>query len=65
MDLVSETGTYQADWLSLTKDWLKDEERKVYEDPSSEFRSKLDKLNKPGDLDATKVSSHRHLDVAA
>lgn len=50
VDLVSETGTYQPDWLSQQKDWLPDEDRKVWEDHSSEFRSKLDKLLKPSDV---------------
>ncbi|KAF2731861.1 hypothetical protein EJ04DRAFT_566532 [Polyplosphaeria fusca] len=39
VDLVSETGTYQADWLSETKDWLPEEDKKVWEDHSSEFRT--------------------------
>ena len=50
VDLVSETGSYQADWLSQQKEWLKDDERKVWEDHSSEFRSKLDKLLTPNDV---------------
>ncbi|KAF2130620.1 class I glutamine amidotransferase-like protein [Dothidotthia symphoricarpi CBS 119687] len=50
VDLVSETGTYQPDWLSQQKDWLPEEDRKVYEDHSSEFRTKLDKLLKPSDI---------------
>lgn len=50
VDLVSETGTYQPDWLSQTNDWLPEADRKVYEDHSSEFRSKLDKLLKPSDI---------------
>ncbi|KAF2675761.1 class I glutamine amidotransferase-like protein [Lentithecium fluviatile CBS 122367] len=50
VDLVSETGTYQPDWLSQTKDWLPEGDRKVWEDHSSEFRSKLDKLLKPSDF---------------
>ncbi|EKG11824.1 ThiJ/PfpI [Macrophomina phaseolina MS6] len=50
VDLVSETGTYQPDWLSQQKDWLPDEDRRVWEDHSSEFRSKLDKLLKPSDV---------------
>ncbi|KKK25575.1 hypothetical protein P175DRAFT_0191476 [Aspergillus ochraceoroseus IBT 24754] len=50
VDLVSETGTYQADWLSQQKDWLDDEDRAVWEDHSSEFRSKLDHLYKPSDV---------------
>ncbi|KAK9324746.1 class I glutamine amidotransferase-like protein [Lipomyces orientalis] len=50
VDLVSETGTYQPDWLSLQREWLSEEDRKVWEDHSSEFRSKLDKLLKPSDI---------------
>ncbi|OJD30304.1 chaperone protein hsp31 [Diplodia corticola] len=50
VDLVSETGTYQPDWLSQQNEWLPDEDRKVWEDPNSEFRSKLDKLLKPTDV---------------
>ncbi|KAF9875436.1 hypothetical protein CkaCkLH20_07256 [Colletotrichum karsti] len=51
VDLVSETGTYQPDWLSQQPDWLPDKDRKVWEDHQSEFRSKLDKLLKPQDID--------------
>ncbi|GFF29622.1 class I glutamine amidotransferase-like protein [Aspergillus udagawae] len=54
VDLVSETGTYQPDWLSLQKDWLNDKDRAVWEDHSSEFRSKLDKLLKPSDINPAK-----------
>lgn len=50
VDLVSENGTYSPDWLSQQKDWLPDEDRAVWEDHSSEFRSKLDKLLNPGDI---------------
>ncbi|KAJ5875541.1 uncharacterized protein N7473_012888 [Penicillium subrubescens] len=50
VDLVSETGTYQPDWLSEQKDWLNDADRAVWEDHSSEFRSKLDNLLKPSDI---------------
>ncbi|KAL0261441.1 plasma membrane heat shock protein [Diplodia seriata] len=59
VDLVSETGTYQPDWLSQQADWLPDEDRKVWEDRSSEFRGKLDKLLKPSDVDWKDVSSLR------
>jgi putative intracellular protease/amidase len=50
VDLVSETGTYTPDWLSQQKDWLKPKEKKIWEDHSSEFRSKLDRLLKPSDV---------------
>lgn len=58
VDLVSETGKYQADWLSLTKEYLDGEDKKIWEDKSSEFRSKMDNLLKPNDVDPSKVSSH-------
>lgn len=54
VDLVSETGQYVPDALSLTKPWITDEELKVFEDHNSEFRSKLDHLHKPSDIDASK-----------
>lgn len=56
VDLISETGTYQPDWLSQQKEWLKDDDRKVWEDHNSEFRSKLDKLLKPSDVHWKDVS---------
>ena len=55
VDLVSETGTYQPDWLSQQKDWLNDEDRAIWEDHSSEFRSKLDNLLKPSDINPSNV----------
>lgn len=55
VDLVSETGTYQADWLSSTKKWLPEEDRKIWEDESSEFRKKLDAGLKPGDFNPDNV----------
>ncbi|KAJ0106949.1 chaperone protein HSP31 [Diaporthe amygdali] len=54
VDLVSETGSFSPDWLSQQKDWLPDEDRKVWEDTKSEFRSKMDKLPKPSDIDPSK-----------
>lgn len=56
VDLVSETGTYQPDWLSEQKDWLNDADRAVWEDHSSESRSKLDNLLKPSDINPANVS---------
>jgi len=56
VDLVSETGTYEPDWLSQQQNWLPEEDRRVWEDHSSEFRSKLDHLHKPSDLDASDVA---------
>lgn len=53
---MSETGTYQPDWLSQQKDWLKGEDKAIWEDRSSEFRLKLDNLLKPSDIDPSKVS---------
>ncbi|KAG2420102.1 hypothetical protein HFD88_004901 [Aspergillus terreus] len=43
VDLVSETGTYQPDWFSQQKNWLSDQDHAVWEDHSTEFRSKLDR----------------------
>ncbi|OLN83303.1 Glyoxalase 3-like protein 1 [Colletotrichum chlorophyti] len=54
VDLVSETGTYRPDWLSQHPDWLPDKDRLVWEDHQSEFRSKLDRLLKPQDIDPAK-----------
>ena len=56
VDLVSETGTYQADWLSQQPDWLKDDDKKVWEDTKSEFRQKLDSGLKPYDLNPDNAS---------
>ena len=50
VDLVSETGSYQADWLSQQKEWLDGNDRLVWEDHNSEFRSKLDHILKPADV---------------
>ena len=47
---ASETGTYQADWLSQQPEWLKGEDKQVWEEKNSEFRRALDKGYKPGDL---------------
>jgi len=55
VDLVSETGTYQADWLSQQEDWLAGDDRKAWEDRQSGFRQKLDAHLKPSDIDPSKV----------
>lgn len=55
VDLISETGSYTPDWLSLQPEFLPEEDRKIYEDKNSEFRQKLDHLLKPSDVtDPTK-----------
>lgn len=56
VDLISETGTYQPDWLSQQREWLPDKDRRVWENHSSEFRSKLDNLMQPSDVDASEVN---------
>ncbi|KAF2475096.1 class I glutamine amidotransferase-like protein [Lindgomyces ingoldianus] len=53
VDLASETGEWVADWLSLQPGFLTEEERKQYDDKGSEFRKKLDNLNKAADLDGS------------
>jgi putative intracellular protease/amidase len=55
VDLVSEKGTYVADWLSLQPSFLDDENRKQYEDKSGEFRQKLDNMPNVNDIDGKKV----------
>lgn len=44
VDLVSEKGTYVADWLSLQPDFLSGEDKAQYEDLNGEFRKKLDNM---------------------
>ena len=56
VDFVSETGTYQADWLSQQSKWLKDDDLKTWEDANSEFRKRLDAGYKPGDFNPDNVS---------
>ncbi|GJN80296.1 chaperone protein HSP31 [Purpureocillium lilacinum] len=54
VDLASETGKGQPDWLSQTDDWLPAEDRKIYEDKSGEFRQKLDNMLKASEVDPSK-----------
>ncbi|KAJ9605699.1 plasma membrane heat shock protein [Cladophialophora chaetospira] len=54
VDLVSEKGTYVPDWLSLQKDFLDGEEKKVWEDVNSPFRKKLDNMPPVGSIDGKK-----------
>ena len=54
---MSETGSYQADWMSQQEDYLKDDDRKIWEDPKSDFRKKLDEHLKPSDIDPSKASN--------
>jgi len=67
VDLASETGKGQPDWLSQTDDWLPAEDRKIYEDKSGEFRQKLDNMLKASEVDPSKVRFFYTLmsDVAA
>jgi len=55
VDFVSENGKYYPDWLSLQADWLKGEDKTVWEDRDSGFRMKLDDLLRPTDVKADKV----------
>ena len=59
VDLVSETGKWGADWLSLQPDFLNGKDKETYEDKTSEFRSKLDSMLTPDEIDASKVSVKR------
>lgn len=64
VDFVSETGTYQADWLSQTEDWLKGDDKKTWEDTSSGFRKGLEAIAKAGDVDPDQVSAVSCLSLA-
>ena len=57
---MSETGTYQADWLSQQPEWLKDQDKKVWEDSKSDFRQKLDAGLKPQDLNPDDVGHNSY-----
>ncbi|CAI7597899.1 unnamed protein product [Penicillium viridicatum] len=53
VDLASETGTYTADWLSQTPDFLNGDDLTIWNDVNSDFRKKLDNMPKAADLDAS------------
>jgi len=55
VDLVSEKGTYVADWLSLQPDFLQGEDKAQYEDVNSEFRKKLDNMPDVNSIDGKNV----------
>lgn len=55
VDLVSEKGTYVADWLSLQEDFLNGNDKKQYEDKDGDFRKKLDNMAPAGSIDGKKV----------
>jgi putative intracellular protease/amidase len=55
VDLVSEKGTYVADWLSLTEDFLNGEDKAQYEDLAGEFRKKLDNMPDVNSIDGKNV----------
>jgi putative intracellular protease/amidase len=55
VELVSETGTYVPDWLSLQESFLSGEDKKEWEETSSEFRKKLDNMPAVRDVDGKKV----------
>ena len=55
VEIVSEKGTYGVDWLSQQPDFYPSEDRKQFEDASSDFRKKLDAGLTPDKVDASKV----------
>lgn len=62
VDLVSTTGTYVPDRLSLQPTFLSVDNRKQWEDTNREFRQKPDDRLKPRAVDPSKVRScARHL----
>ncbi|USP72729.1 Glyoxalase 3 [Curvularia clavata] len=46
VDIASEKGTWTEDWLSLQPGFLSEEERKQYDDKTSEFRQEMDSNTK-------------------
>ena len=54
VDLASENGTYTADWLSQTPDFLNGSDLATWNDVNSDFRKKLDNMPKASEVDASK-----------
>ena len=50
VDIASEKGTWIEDWLSLQPGFLSTDERKQYDDKSSDFRRDMDMNLKAEDL---------------
>lgn len=57
VELVSETGSYRADWLSQQKEWLSAADREDWDNEKSGFRTQLDKHLKPSDIDPSEAST--------
>ena len=55
VDIVSEKGEWFEDWLSLQPGFLTEDERKQYDDKTSDFRKKIDLNLKPSDVKAEDV----------
>ncbi|KAI0123599.1 class I glutamine amidotransferase-like protein [Xylariales sp. AK1849] len=54
VDLVSETGTYTADWPSQQPDFLNDDDLGTWNDTNSDFRQKPDDVTRAADIDGSK-----------
>ncbi|CAI6341322.1 unnamed protein product [Periconia digitata] len=54
VDIGSEHGKWSPDSLSLTANFMNDEDRKQYEDRDSEFRKEMDRNRKAEEFDASK-----------
>jgi D-lactate dehydratase len=55
IDFASEDGTYAPDYLSLSEDYLKGDDKKIWEDKNSDFRKRLDNLKSASTLNADEV----------
>jgi len=55
IDFASEDGTYVPDHLSLSEDYLKGDDKKIWEDKNSDFRKRLDSLKSASALNADEV----------